>query len=70
VNVDDLPIIGRVHQWGAEETVYDALLLCGPLVVLVIAVLGRTSVTVGLTGLYVASFVGYALSRAVWVSVK
>ena len=68
MNVDDLPILGRVHQWGAEETVYDALLLCGPLVVLVIAVLGRTPVTVGLTGLYLASFVGYALSRAVSAS--
>ena len=66
MNVGDLPVVGRFHEWGAEEVAYDLLLLCGPLVVLVIAVLGRGPVTIGLTALYIASFVGYALSRAVW----
>ena len=66
MNLSDLPVVGRFHEWGADEVVYDLLLLLGPALVLVIAVLGRTQVTVGLTALYLASFVGYALSRAVW----
>lgn len=66
MNLSDLPVVGRFHEWGADEVVYDLLLLLGPALVLVIAVLGRTPVTVGLTALYIASFVGYALSRAVW----
>ena len=66
MNLSDLPVVGRFHEWGADEVVYDLLLLLGPALVLVIAVLGRTPVTVGFTALYIASFVGYALSRAVW----
>jgi hypothetical protein len=65
MNVTDLPIIRQVVESGADDRVYDALVLVGPLVVVGILLLGRNAATVGLAALYVTLFVSYLAYRGV-----
>lgn len=50
-------IAKRVLAAGPEGWGYDRLLLAGPAVILLIAVVGRNAVTVALAAAYVATFV-------------
>lgn len=61
----ELPIIGDLLESGAEDRVFDSLLLVGPLLILVIAVAGRSVLTTGLAAAYVVFFVAYVLYRGV-----
>jgi len=61
MKLDRIPLIGQVINSGADDRVFDALLLAGPLVVVVLALVGRNLVTEGLAAAYLAVFVGYVL---------
>ncbi|OLZ40808.1 hypothetical protein A6E15_07300 [Natrinema saccharevitans] len=61
----DVPVVGDLLESGAEDRVFDSLLLVGPALILVIAVLGRSAVTIGLAAAYVLFFVAYVLYRGV-----
>jgi hypothetical protein len=61
----DLPVVSAVSDAGAEDRVFDSLLLLGPLVIAVIAVLGRSVVTEVLAGVYIAVFVAYVAYHAI-----
>lgn len=50
---------------GPDDRVFDAFILVAPLVVLVIALLGRTGVTTALAAGYLLAFVGYVVSLGV-----
>lgn len=63
MRLDRLPFAGPVVGSGADDRVFDALLLAGPPLVLAIAVLGRNAVTVTLAVVYLAVFTGYILYR-------
>ncbi|MFW5950292.1 MAG: hypothetical protein ACOCR6_02955 [archaeon] len=63
MKVRNLPIVGTVSESGADDHVYDGLLLAGPFVVLSIAVLGRSVVTEVLAVAFLVVFVGYVLYR-------
>ena len=63
MNPENLPVVGAVFRFGARDRVLDSILLLGPVVVLAFVVLGRTPLTVTVTGLYVLSFVGYVLYK-------
>jgi hypothetical protein len=63
VNATDLPIVKQVLESGADDRVYDSLVLAGPIVIAVILVAGRTVVTTGVALLYIACFVSYLLYR-------
>ncbi|WP_455449595.1 hypothetical protein [Natrinema thermotolerans] len=65
MTVSDIPIVGDLLESGAEDRVFDSLLLAGPVLILVIAFLGRSTVTVGLAAAYVLFFVAYVLYRGV-----
>ncbi|MFW5919581.1 MAG: hypothetical protein ACOC0F_01240 [archaeon] len=54
-----LPIVGDVFRDGTADPVYDVLMVVGPLLLVLIVLVGRTNLTVGLAGLYLLSFVGY-----------
>lgn len=58
---DEIPVVGAVFEFGAEDRVLDTILLLGPLVVLAFVVLGRTPLAEGVVTLYLVSFVGYVL---------
>ena len=59
MNPTEIPLLGSVLRSGARDRVFDAFLLCGPLLVALIAVVGRNPVTTAIAALYVLVFVGY-----------
>jgi hypothetical protein len=61
----DIPVVSAVFEAGADDRVFDSLLLTGPLVIGLIVVLGRSFVTEAVAIAYIAVFVGYALYQAV-----
>jgi hypothetical protein len=65
MNATDLPIVRQVIDSGADDRVYDSLVLGGPLVVVAVLVAGRNTATIGLAVLYVGLFVSYLAYRGV-----
>ena len=61
----DLPVVSAVVEAGADDRIFDSLLLIGPLVIGLIVLLGRSLVTEAVAVVYIAVFVGYTLYRAV-----
>lgn len=61
----DIPVVSAVFEAGADDQVFDSLLLIGPLVIGLIVVLGRSFVTEAVAVAYIAAFVGYTLYRGV-----
>ena len=61
----DVPVVGTVVEAGADDRVFDALLLAGPVVIIVVAALGRSPLTVALAAAYIVAFVTYTLSLGV-----
>lgn len=59
MNPAEIPRLRSVLRSGARDRVLDAFLLCGPLLVALIAVLGRNPVATAIAALYVLVFVGY-----------
>mgnify|MGYP000731112976 CR=1 FL=1 len=64
-----LPFVSAVLESGADDRIYDGLLLTGPVVILLIAVLETTrflsGVAKALAIAYVTAFVAYVLYRGV-----
>ncbi|MDS0282625.1 hypothetical protein [Haloarcula onubensis] len=58
-----LPLVGHVRDAGADDGVFDTLLLVGPLVVVVVALVHRNAFTEALVLAYLTAFVGYILYR-------
>lgn len=65
MNPENLPIIGAVFRFGADDHVLDGILLAGPLVLLAITVGGRTPLTVAITGLYLVAFAAYVIYNGI-----
>lgn len=63
MNPSDVPVISIVFESGAEDRVFDSILLIGPLVIVCIAVAGRSLLTEGLAVAYIGVFVTYVLYR-------
>lgn len=61
----NLPVVAPVFEWGADDRVFDSLLLLGPPLIVLIAVLGRSFATELLAVVYLVAFVGYVLYRGV-----
>jgi len=61
----DIPVVSAVLEAGADDRVFDSLLLTGPLVIGLIVVFGRSLVTEAVSIAYIAAFVGYTLYRGV-----
>jgi hypothetical protein len=65
MNGSRLPVVDLVFEAGPDDRVFDWLLLSGPVVVLLIVVLGRSAPTTALAGGYLAAVVCYVLYRAI-----
>lgn len=61
----DVPLLGAVLDSGPDDPVFDALLLAGPVVILLVALLGRRVPSVALAASYLAAVCSYVLYR--WV---
>lgn len=59
MNLRDLPILRRLEDVGPTDPVFDLLVLVGPVVIAIIAVLGRTAISTTLAAAYVIGFVAY-----------
>jgi hypothetical protein len=57
MNLDPLPVVGAVFEMGARDPLFDTLLLIGPVFVVIISLVGRTVLTQGMAGVYIAVFV-------------
>jgi hypothetical protein len=64
MSVEDLPLIEQVLESGAQDRLFDGLLLAGPLVLAVIAVAGRSPLTQALAVAYIAVFGAHILRNA------
>ena len=61
----ELPIVGQVFESGAEDRVFDSLLLVGPVIIVLIAAVGRSLLTTAIAVTYVVFFVAYVIYRGV-----
>lgn len=59
-SLEDVPVVGHVYRVGENPTT-STLVLLGPAIVLLIALVGRTPMTVALAALYVLSVPAYVL---------
>ncbi|AGN01028.1 hypothetical protein L593_05395 [Salinarchaeum sp. Harcht-Bsk1] len=63
MNLDDLPVVSQVFESGADDRVFDSLLLLGPVVIVLIVLLGRSLLTAVLAVFYLGVFCGYVVYR-------
>lgn len=56
MNPKSVPVVGTVFEMGADDLLFDSLLLAGPLLVLVIVLGGRHPAAVALVALYLVVF--------------
>lgn len=56
---EELPVVGSLLAAGPGDRAFDVLLLSGPLVIVAIILLGRTTASVALALAYVCGLVGY-----------
>ncbi|GAA5050079.1 hypothetical protein [Haladaptatus pallidirubidus] len=59
----DIPLLRHLARFGGQDNVFDLLLLLGPLLIIVIALVGRTVITTGFTVGYILFFFGYLLYK-------
>ncbi|PSP31181.1 hypothetical protein BRC64_11165 [Halobacteriales archaeon QH_10_67_22] len=59
MNPKQLPVVGAVIQYGADDRVLDWILVLGPVVITSFVVFGRNAVTTGIVALYLLAFVAY-----------
>ncbi|MFB6200808.1 MAG: hypothetical protein ABEI98_02245 [Halorhabdus sp.] len=65
MKLGDLPLISYVFEAGADDRVFDALLLLGPIVIGLVVVLNHSIVTEALAVAYIGVFVTYVLYRGI-----
>ncbi|RZH66644.1 hypothetical protein [Natrinema altunense] len=63
MKLSDLPIVEEVFESGANDRVFDSLLLIGPVLIVGIAIAGRSWLTIGIAIAYVLFFVAYVVYR-------
>lgn len=54
-----IPLVKDVFESGADDRLFDTLLLTGPFLIIFVAVLGRSTVTTALVVAYLLVFVTY-----------
>ena len=59
MRLEQIPVIGPLLAAGADDAVFDALLILGPIVIITITLLGRTLPSVLLAVAYTCGFMGY-----------
>lgn len=63
-SLEDIPFLGSLSHEGRGRG-FDVLIICGPLLIAVLALLGRSPLTTVLAVGYVSAFVLYTLSKSV-----
>ncbi|MDY6776104.1 MAG: hypothetical protein SV253_08555 [Halobacteria archaeon] len=64
IDIDRIPVLRTVYEMGADDRVFDSLILVAPVLVVVIGVLGRNSLTTALGVSYIGAFLVNLLRKA------
>jgi len=59
MQLEDIPVIGSLLAAGADDHVFDALLVLGPVIIIAITLLGRTRASITLAVAYTVGFSVY-----------
>lgn len=59
MRIEAIPFVGSLLAAGADDHVFDALLVAGPIIIIIIAFLGRTPISAALAITYTGGFIGY-----------
>lgn len=59
MQLEQIPLVGSLLAAGADDDVFDALLVLGPVIVIVITLLGRSPVSIALAVAYTGGFSVY-----------
>lgn len=62
-SLEDVPFLGSLSEGHGRG--FDILILCGPLLIAVLALLGRSPLTTVLAAGYVVAFVLYMLMKSI-----
>lgn len=65
MNAADVPVLGSLMRSGTRDRAFDVLLGLGPVLVALIALVGRNVFTTALAACYVLAFVGYVGYKSV-----
>lgn len=65
MSLSEIPFVYQIRDWGPDDPTFDSLLLIGPLVILIVVLLGRTPITIGIAAIYLLAFVGYVLYKSI-----
>lgn len=65
MNPDQIPYVRFVTRFGVEDHVLATFMIVGPLVLLTLALLGRTMITTTVATGYVVLFVLYIASKGI-----
>lgn len=63
---EDIPVLGTLFEVGAKSRLYDAMMLLGPILIVLIAIVGRTEVTTVSAGIFVITLPLYILFQSVY----
>lgn len=58
---EPLPLLDLIVRAGPEDRFFDSLLLVGPVLIVLIALLGRNPVTLSLAAGYIGAFATYTV---------
>lgn len=64
----DIPFVRFILASGADDHIFDAFLLAGPMVIVAIVLLGRSLATTLLAVAYLVAFFGYTLLKGTTTS--
>lgn len=65
MRIRDIPVVSHVFESGADDRVFDSLVLLGLPLIVLIAGLGRSLWTELLAGAYLVMLIGYVVYRSV-----
>ncbi|SDZ78978.1 hypothetical protein SAMN04488065_0328 [Haloplanus vescus] len=60
-----LPLLEQILESGADDRVFDGLLVVGPAVIALIAAFGRSPATIALAAGYIVAFLSHTCAKAV-----
>ena len=65
MNPSDLPLVAWLSRASPGDPVFDALMIIGPVLLVVVAILSRTTVTTTMVGFYIASFFVFTIYNGI-----
>lgn len=65
MNPQQIPFVRLVSRFGIKDSVLTGFMIAGPVVILVLALVGRTAITITVAAAYVSLFVLYVVYKGI-----